>query len=388
MLIAIALVAYSTSNARREARISLPLNELELMARAEPVKRAAARVDANKGLRLAPPPLRDESAMAPPVMRDLDGQDAEDMLETPDAFDIAQEEETGEIVIRIEGGNQPAEMAKPAGFSSRRAQAVPEPDPALMRPTAFGVAPRIAEDGRRSMTYYVSTAGAGAEAQEKIAIIVGGLGLNAALTERAIDELPPQISLAFAPYAKDLKFWTEKARRAGHEVIIELPMEGYGGDSAALGAAGLMTTRTTEENLQRLEWLMSRFDGYFAATNYLGAKFSAQKDSVAPILARLAESGVAYIDDTGAAQIALGDKVAPLITVNRIIPPAPDEMRRAEVRRSLRALEEIAARDGAALGKTYAYGATLNEIIDWARALDEEKLVPASAVLRLRLARR
>ena len=130
----------------------------------------------------------------------------------------------------------------------------------------------------------------GGDGSPTVSLIVGGLGLNKALTERAIDDLPAEISLAFAPYAKDLDFWTEKARNAGHEVLIELPMENYSGDPTALGAAGLLTSRTPAENLQRLDWLMSRFGGYFAATNYQGGKFAANDEAMAPILARLARS--------------------------------------------------------------------------------------------------
>jgi len=224
----------------------------------------------------------------------------------------------------------------------------------------------------------------------RIAIIVGGLGLNPALTERAIDELPPEISLAFAPYAKELSFWTEKARRSGHEVLIELPMESYGGNQQALGAAALLSTRSAQENLQRLDWLLARFGGYFAATNYMGGKFSADENALLPILQKLRDAGVAYIDDTGAARLAGEQTAVSWTTVNRMIPPAPDESRRRAVRRELKALEKIAQRDGAALGKTYVYAATLDEIIQWSNGLNENGFIaaPASSVLQARTSSR
>ena len=224
----------------------------------------------------------------------------------------------------------------------------------------------------------------------QIAIIVGGLGLNTALTERAIDELPSNISLAFAPYAKNLDFWTRKARQAGHEVIIELPMEGYGGNPDALGAAGLLTSRKPQDNLQRLDWLLARFGGYFAATNYQGAKFSTDPEALATVMKRLRQSGVAYIDDTGAALDVARKEGAAVATVSRVIPPAPDDSKRSTVRRELRALEQTARKNGAALGKTYAYATTIDEISAWAKSLQENgfEAAPASAVLQATAANR
>ncbi len=60
--------------------------------------------------------------------------------------------------------------------------------------------------------------------QKYIALIIGGLGLNVNITQRAIDDLPPEISLSFAAQTTDLQTWINKARAKGHEVLIELPM--------------------------------------------------------------------------------------------------------------------------------------------------------------------
>jgi len=290
----------------------------------------------------------------------------------------------GEIVITLPGGAT-SPMNASAVLPGRPA-AIPDPLPALLRSTPLGKVPRIAADGRRAVDYYAKPFDAPA-ASPKIAIIVGGLGLNTALTERAIDELPADVSLAFAPYAKNLEFWTQKARAAGHEVLIELPMEGRGSSQKALGAAALLSTQTPEQNLQRLDWLLSRFGGYFAATNYMGAKISADEAAMTPILARLREAGIGYIDDTGAARKAGMRAGVDWAIVNRMIPPAPDSSGRKKVRRELKALEKIATRDGAAIGKTYAYPATIDEIAAWYGELEGKGLAPAPASAILRTSR-
>ncbi len=387
-------LTYSITSGNGPGRVSLPIDGMERMARHEPSVTVSEAPAANQaatgtpGLRLAPPNLRDAGEAA---MEAIEGVESKDVLLYPDEPDLAADaQDTDEIVITIAGGGPAATPATAASLTHSRAAKIAGPDPALLRTTPFGKAPRISPDGRKAMHVYAA-ASPEQDGAPQIAIIVGGLGLNSALTQRAIDELPSTVSLAFAPYAKDLKFWTQKARDAGHEILIELPMEGYGANVDALGSAGLLTTQTREENLQRLDWLMSRFGGYFAATNYLGAKFSTQNEAMAPVLKKLEDAGVAYIDDTGAARIAGGTRGGDvIISVNRIVPPAPDPSRRNAVRRELRALEQIAKRDGVALGKTYAYATTLDEIAAWADGLEDNGFVaaPASAVLQSQASRR
>ncbi|MCK5749190.1 MAG: divergent polysaccharide deacetylase family protein, partial [Oricola sp.] len=136
------------------------------------------------------------------------------------------------------------------------------------------------------------------------------------------------------------------------------------------------------------DWLMARFGGYFAATNYMGSKFSADADALAPVLEKLRAAGVGYIDDTGAAGRAGGGLA--MATVSRMIPAAADEAGLRAVKRELAQLEQIAERDGVALGKTYAYAATIDEIAHWARTLEDKgfEAAPASSLLRTAAASR
>ncbi len=387
----------SITSEKGPGRIALPIEQLEHIARPDRApgeNGPAAAAAPDKGLRLSAPNLRDGGAAgAPENESDAPAGASGFLVDTDDRIDIENDEAgagTGAIVITIDGKVHGEEPAGGAALAAPvRANPIPDPDPALLRATPLGKAPRIAPDGRNALTAYARPFN-GDYTKPRIAIIVGGLGLNPGLTERAIDELPPEISLAFAPYAKDLEFWTKKARDAGHEILIELPMEGYGQNQEALGAAALLSTRTEQENLQRLDWLLSRFGAYFAATNYLGAKFSTDENALRPVLKKLAEAGVGYIDDTGAASRAGAAMGAALAEVDVVISPAPDDRGRRAVRRELETLEKAAARKGSAIGKTYAYAATLEEIAAWAAKLDDEGFspAPASAVLRARTASR
>ncbi|WP_425410621.1 divergent polysaccharide deacetylase family protein [Hyphococcus sp.] len=371
-------------------RIALPVDQIEMLARAAPPPREE---------RLQPPPLavedgsQDAAEEAGSVEFALaDGAETQDRLtliypDEDEFFTVEEEEDNtgGDVIIRIPGQSDPAAPARAA--SLRQARPIPDPDPAMLQTTSLGRIPRVAPDGRKAVQYYAKPF-EGARNTPRLAVIVGGLGLNAAITERAIDDLPPEVSLSFAPYAKNLEFWTQKARRAGHEVLIELPMEGYGANPKALGAAALLSDRTPQENLQRLDWLMSRFGGYVAATNYMGAKFTADEAAVSPVLQKLNDAGVGYVDDTGAAARAGAQLGLPMASVSRMIPAAADANAVAEVQRELAALEQTALRDGFAIGKTYAYAATIDEIAAWARTLENKEIAhaPVSALLRSRAA--
>ncbi len=377
-------------------RIALPVDQVERLARAPEV--ATPHTEE----RIAAPAVLEE----PPMMDSLEGEDAEDGLTLiyPGENDLYAENEEdplydddalygeddpdGEVVITIAGHKNQAVEARTASLTPP-VRAIPDPDAALLSNTALGQIPRIAPDGRKALRYYARRF-EGDRSSPRIAIIVGGLGLNAAVTERAIDDLPPEVSLSFAPYAKNLDFWTRKARLAGHEVLIELPMEGYGANNQALGAAALLSSRSEQENLQRLDWLMARFGAYVAATNYLGAKFSANEDAMAPVLNRLKDAGVGYIDDTGAATRAGAQSGVAMAMVSRMIPAAADDADLRAVKRELAQLEQIAERDGFALGKTYAYAATIDELAQWTKSLEAKGYAnaPASSLLRTAAASR
>lgn len=365
------------------ARVAVALTEpLERFAReeisAQGPERPPEAADASV------PSLREPDLGEEPFY--VEGEDALADATTAGAPMIAEEDrliQPSEIIITIDGAPAPAPGAKVIDVRLASVQRagirIPDPDPALLQRSTLGSIPKIANDGRRAARVYARPFDN--EKDTPVAVIVGGLGLNPALTARVIDDLPPEVTLSFAPYAKDLEFWTKKARDDGHEVMIEIPMEGYGAQQSSLGPAALTTDRTDAENLQRLDWILSRFGGYFAATNYLGGKFSADRASLSAVISRLESLGVAYIDDTGAARRAVGDK-RNLGAVNRMIGAAADDKDGA--RRDLNALQSLAAQNGGAIGKAYAYDATIEAISEWIEAQEggPVTLAPASAVLR------
>ncbi|HEX3407807.1 MAG TPA: divergent polysaccharide deacetylase family protein, partial [Caulobacteraceae bacterium] len=86
-----------------------------------------------------------------------------------------------------------------------------------------GPLPIIGADGRTSAQAYARPSTP--DGKPRVALIIGGLGLNAKETRVAISALPPEVTLSFVPYSEGLQGWIDMARAAGHEVLLEAPME-------------------------------------------------------------------------------------------------------------------------------------------------------------------
>lgn len=145
-----------------------------------------------------------------------------------------------------------------------------------------------------------------------------------------------------------------------------------GRSGAVLGPAALLSGRPEADNLQRLDWILSRLPAAFAATNYLGGKFAADRAAMAAVLKRLDEAGLAYADDTGVVEGAARARLV-----------APNGGAEATAR-DLDELEQFARSDGAALGKAYVDAAGLDVLAAWTAGLSDRglALAPASAVMK------
>ena len=277
-------------------------------------------------------------------------------------------------VIRLDdlpSGDTAAGNGKPASGT-----APPLPDSALFTTTRHGPYPQIANDGRRAATYY-RRGFKDPQDRPRISIIVGGLGLSSSLTDQAIRDLPPEVTLAFAPYGKNLDVWANQARAAGHELMVELPMDSTGMDPAQLGPAGLLASRSPLENEQRLDWLLSRFAGYFGVTNYLGNKLSTDNVAFRPVLDQIRVSGAAFIGD---------DEISGSASLNGPPSARTDVVIGADtgpVLGQLENLEKLAKSRRQVLVKIYPTGQSLSDIANWAGTLPDKGIVlaPASAAI-------
>jgi len=299
--------------------------------------------------------------------------------------------------IEPEDGTEPSLDGIRDGFTAQTAPATVEiqlPPGALPRapiidltePGSGGFLPIIGANGLRPSRAYARPFH-GDPNTPAIALVIGGMGLNARVTNNAIDNLPPEVALSFAAYTDDLQTWITRARDAGHEVLIEAPMEPFDYPNNDPGPHTLLADGTREENGRRLAWVLSRTTGYFAVTNYLGARFSASQPAMEHLLESLESRGIAFLHDGAGRRstiisAAQNTDVAYAIA-DRILDDNPS---RNTIDSRLLEMEALAIQNGTALGAGFAYPATVEEIIAWTDGLEFRgyELVPPSAVMARR----
>jgi polysaccharide deacetylase 2 family uncharacterized protein YibQ len=129
----------------------------------------------------------------------------------------------------------------------------------------------------------------------RIGLLMVNLGADEALMRRAIEELPPEVSLAFLPGTPDLRRWLDAAREHGHEVYLMLPVEDPAGP-AERGIRPIEASADPTENLRRLRDGMSRGENYLGFV-VPGPVLVAQSDLIArPLMKEIAERGLSLIE--------------------------------------------------------------------------------------------
>ncbi|MEO0549618.1 MAG: divergent polysaccharide deacetylase family protein [Pseudomonadota bacterium] len=213
-----------------------------------------------------------------------------------------------------------------------------------------------------------------------VSIIVGGLGINATRTRVAIEELPPEVTLSFSPTASNLATWVRRARAAGHEVVIELPMEAYDYGRARPHPSVLRADLEADVNAQRLRSLLSRASGYAGVMNFQGGKFATSEAAVRPVFDVLAERGLAFFED-GSLGRSVFETTASRESLafgraNAWIDARPEA---DEIEKQLLTLEAEALEHGAALGTGMSFPVTLDLLNDWIGRLESKGIVLAPA---------
>lgn len=350
--------------------------------------------------RLTDPPTPDMSATlasiapakaqhaTPDFLQSASYDDATGAIAPPPRAAASQiEDASGVRVVRQGGGQAPGALIISVPQQDADVSLRPAPDRRLVEDGQFGPLPKIGADGSKPMAVYARPPAqsprlpAGAP---RLAILIGGMGLNAQTTESAIASLPAGVTLGFAPYGRNLPALSAKAREKGHEIILQAPMEGFGGEADEPGPHVLRAGAPVRETISRLHWHMSRFQGYVAVAGFMGARFTADADALGPVVREVARRGLFYFDDGGsprslAVSLAASGR-APLARADVSFDGNP-----AAIDDALAQLEKIARERGFAIG----YGSGLPAVIDkvgrFARRLESRgvTLAPVSALARV-----
>jgi polysaccharide deacetylase 2 family uncharacterized protein YibQ len=259
-------------------------------------------------------------------------------------------------------------------------------DQRLLEKSRYGMIP-VAAEGLKPFTAYAGGTDADrarAAKMPSIAIVIGGLGVGAAKTSDAIMKLPSAVTLAFTPYGSDPGKLVERARAQRHEVLLQIPMEPFDYPDNDPGPQTLLTTLNAEQNLDRLFWHLSRFQGYAGIANFMGARFVVTDAAMQPIVREAAKRGLGYLDD-GSAPRSVASALAegqamPFARADSSIDAVPTSV---EIDRALAKLESLARERGTAVGIASALPISIERIAAWTRSLESRGilLVPLTTAM-------
>ncbi|WP_372706168.1 divergent polysaccharide deacetylase family protein [Brevundimonas sp.] len=281
----------------------------------------------------------------------------------------------GEAVITLPDGATVSGPGAPITAPRIAARPLPQaPIAGLSQPGPEGPLPRIATDGRVPAQAYARPFVS--NGKPRVALIVGGLGLNAITTRAAIERLPAEVTLSFVPYAEGLQGWIDLARAQGHEVMLEMPMEPTGYPNNDPGPYTLLASAEATDIQAKMNWLLGRATGYFGVTNYLGDRFATSDAGMGAFMTVLRQRGVAFLDD---GSMSRRPGAWARASANRII---DEQQSPAAIVGQLNALEALAKTRGQALGTGFSYPVTVEAAARWAAGLDARglQLAPASAM--------
>jgi polysaccharide deacetylase 2 family uncharacterized protein YibQ len=255
------------------------------------------------------------------------------------------------------------------------------PDGSLLEATRHGQLPVIAVDGREAWQVYARPFPPG-ETRPRIAVVLTGLGLSQAATNAAIG-LPGAVSLSFAPYAANLDEWAIRARAAGHEILLDLPMEPQDYPTDDPGPHTLLTSLNPSDNVARLEWLLGRFAGYIGVIERMGTKFARSSEALRPVLVALKNRGLMVVDSR-TSETSWVFELAGQVGLARAVASAEIDRlaSREAIDRQLAALEQEARTSGYAVAVARPYPVSIERLTLWARSLEDRGFVlaPVSAI--------
>jgi polysaccharide deacetylase 2 family uncharacterized protein YibQ len=303
---------------------------------------------------VAPPVVLGKLQTLPPLPTDDTEVDEQGEMTTPDPVDTADA----------------AETVVPAPLPEIRVAALPPPPLPQAR------------QGEPAWLHFAVPA-AHAEGRPRIAVVIDDLGLDKKRTERTI-VLPGPLTLSFLAYATDLPRLTGEARRAGHELLVHVPMEPLS-RAEDMGPNGLAVGLGSDEVLRRLRWDLDRFAGYVGINNHMGSRFTSDAASMAPVMEELRARGLLFLDSRTIGNSAGGELARRLGVPHAARDVFLDnDISAGAIAAQLAEVEQIARRHGSAIAIGHPHDATIAQLRTWLAGLASRgfTLVPVSAIVR------
>lgn len=226
-------------------------------------------------------------------------------------------------------------------------------------------------------------------ARPRIAIVIDDMGFDLEDTVR-LSVLSQPVTLSFLPYVENVQLQADLARRAGHEVMLHLPMEpmSLGGQMPDAGPDTLKLAMSEAELSRTLAANLGRFTGFSGVNNHMGSRLTTDTRAMTLILKELDRRGIWFLDSVthSSSRVALAADRLGMPVLERSVfldSEGPALVTAQIIRDRLAEAEDIARREGEAVVIGHPYDTTIDALSEWlAEAQNRElDIVPASALL-------
>ncbi len=216
-----------------------------------------------------------------------------------------------------------------------------------------------------------------------IAIVIDDLGDDAAGTRRAI-ALPASVSLSFLPYPVETPELAREGRRAGHQILVHVPMEPDGTNDP--GPNALRVDLPPAEIIRRLNWDLLRVPDFAGINNHEGSRFTANRAALVPVMEALSEQHLFFLDSRTTPVSA----VVPLARAFGVASAGrdvflDDVQTPQAIATALAEAQAVAQRDGVVIAIGHPHKATMDALAAWCAHRGD--LVAVSVAIRLKTER-
>jgi len=252
--------------------------------------------------------------------------------------------------------------------------ALPGVNPDLQEVTPGGNVPKIGADGTKPWRYYSrpfeSRAG-----RPVIAVIVSGVGQNQNNSTAALN-LPADVTISLSPYAPDVSRWAIAARATGHEVLLDMPVQGADYPASDPGPLSLLIGQSMEVNLDNLQKIMGLAQAYSGFLLPQHEAFSSEVNEFKYLLQELNNHGLMLVLGSEPHKTETRDTVETTTTPTLIADKWIDEDPSQEaIQARFAEIEVLAKKRGYAIAVARALPLTLDQLREWSNTLAAKGMV-------------
>lgn len=317
-------------------------------------------------------PKAEEAMPAPEAMPPAVEQPEAKTVEEEPVAEQAPEPKSAEEAVQV---TKPEEQQAPvAETPAAPVQEQPVAEPVPVTPAAPAAALPLWQKYARPFDL--------ADTRPRIALIITDMGMAAASTQAAIQDTPGAVTLAFSALAPNIEADMLKARAAGHEMLLAVPMEPDNYPQNDAGPNSLLVSLQDADNVARLNRSLSRSDGYVGIIPVMGEKFVTFEKKLAPVIDVLRKETLMAVDSTmvGASMIPPLARLVkiPFARADLLI----DSAARGAIDDQLAMAEAMAQERGQVTVIIKPYPVTFEKLAAWVQTLDAKNMIlaPISAV--------